>query len=892
MAEEYPDIPLEHSAGLGSGPAPRPSDRDLLDYYLGPTGIPDRVRSANQLLNPIAALEELGAQSAAAADPNLSPEDRRRAALAAALGTGLLAIPAARPLAKSLPAFRSIDDDAGRAVVETLTGASPDLADPARRQLLAGLGATAMLPGEGLFRATPPVREVSEQEADDLGAYLSAVSQGSPDVVLRAGVGDNGGPPLQDPARLSTGLYSPSLRAVQNLPQERGTYQQLRAQILKGGGKEEEIRFAGLDRMFASDESVTRQQLQEALQGRVDMVQLVEDRATGVLGDFADPNDSSQQEEMLGSFVDRNIDDYRERLLTEVLPESFESNSRPLRDVYDESVRQSQLTEEPNSILARMTGVSEIETGQRNVDALQAAIEQRGYTSIDDYLEDNPNARVDTFDGGLYDSVDDYRERGYDVDEEVYRGLEEDFFRMSPDERAEAAGYGFSFQPGDTQYARYMTPGLVDYRERRYAFTDPGGVTAPGELRGIPSGHFDRDETRNFVHTRSALGYTPGAGNPNTYVLGEVQSDTAQGLRNAYSQLPEETLEDRAVMAAASPLPGDITPEDWRQMQRMPDDYLPGLRGNVVEQLTFDPERPLTLEDFQSAVSLTQGVKRNRLAEADQRLRQELFVNTPERLAEQLNTGAIDQQTYDSIRPIVEEEFRRRMRDFENFARDPENTYELLTGTFIPDEVRDRIRRGEWLSEDEIQGLYSDGERAPVAVDLMQTLAQRGVNPDTYQALIASSRLLNRNTRSPQPYVGSTNRWVDFALKSELVNAANESVPYFAISNPDMVRRATYGSEEGQGEFYGRIVPLRLQNVLRRLDKDIVTAMDPDEARRLRSEGQVVLGPMSLETASGTESVIGINMTPELRRRILGEEGPGLSSYAKGGIVSLFANRA
>lgn len=887
MAEEYADIPVEHLLGLGSAPGPRPVDRDPLDYYLGPTGIPDRLRSVNELLNPIAALGDLGAQSAAAFNPDLSPEERRRAALAAALGTGLVAIPAARPLAKMLPAFRSVDDDAARAVVETLTGASPDLADPARRQLLAGIGATSvapLLPSEELFRATPPVREVTEEESSDLGSYLTAVAQGSPDTVLRAGIGDNGGPPLQDPARLSTGLYSPSLRAVQNLPQERGTYQQLRAQILKGGGKEEELRFAGLDRMFAPEDPVTRQQLQDALQRNVDMVGVVENRATGVLGDVYTP---AQEDEVFQVFYERNADDYRERVLNELLPQRVMEDTAPLREFYEEALRRSQLTEEPNPMLASLTGVSEIEHGERVVNELRESVAQRGYASIDDYMADYPEARVDV--GDVYDSVDDAVERMYDVGDETVSALSEDFYRMSPQEQVEAAGVGFSFDPGDTRYSEYMTPGLVDYRERRYAFTDPGAVLSPGDLRNIPRGHFEEDDIRNFVHTRSALGYTRGASRPNTYVLGEVQSDTAQGLRNAYSTRPEETLEDRAVLAMSSTMPGDITPEDWRQMQRMPDDYLPGLRGNVVEQLSMNPDSPLSLEDYQSAVALAQGDKRNRLMDAVVRLQADLD-SRDAKLLEQFELGLLDQRGYDQVARIWEEEKRRRVRDFENFIQDPDNTYSLLRGTFIPDEARDRILRGEWLSEEEIQALYSEGERVPPAVGMLQTLAKRGVNPDTYTALIASGRLLNESTRSAQPYVGSTNRWVDFALKSELVNAANEGVPFFAISNPDMVRRATYGSEEGQGEFYGTIVPQRLRNILRRLDSDIVTTTDAEEASRLRLEGRAVFGPLSLETADQTESVFGLNITPTLRQKILGEEGTGLSSYAKGGIVSLFPN--
>lgn len=131
-------------------------------------------------------------------------------------------------------------------------------------------------------------------------------------------------------------------------------------------------------------------------------------------------------------------------------------------------------------------------------------------------------------------------------------------------------------------------------------------------------------------------------------------------------------------------------------------------------------------------------------------------------------------------------------------------------------------------------------------------------------------------------------RWVDFALKSELVNAAKEGKGFFTISNPEMVRRMTYGSEEGQGEFYGKIVPQRLKNIVKKLDKDVVVEMDPEKARQMRFDGKTVLGPMRMETADGFEDVLGLTLTPKLRAEIL--EGKGLSSFAEGGIVTLMEN--
>lgn len=280
MAEEYPDIPVEHLLGLGSAPGPRSVDRDLdyyLDYYLGPTGIPDRLRSANELANPIAALGDLGAQSEAAANPDLSPEERRRAALTAALGTGLLAIPAGRALAKLLPAFRSVDDDAARAVVETLTGASPDLADPARRQLL---------PGERLIDEAPPPPRGDPADIDYDPPYGAADTDFGPadadtldpPDVPEALIGAEGAPALggapgtasRKPLIADEGpFFSTVLRAVDALPQERyGDTGDLLASLERSGARPDEIRALGLDEL-AFEGPITRSELRDRVSERL-----------------------------------------------------------------------------------------------------------------------------------------------------------------------------------------------------------------------------------------------------------------------------------------------------------------------------------------------------------------------------------------------------------------------------------------------------------------------------------------------------------------------------------------------------------------------------------------------------------------------------------------------
>ena len=140
---------------------------DMLDYYLGPTGIPDRLRAANEILNPIVAISDAG-QDLRRGD-YLGALTNTMAAAAPIVG-GRMAIKTARGLPSLAPRQY---DEATSALTETLTGVSApkpsDVTDMTRRQFLTGLaasgGAAAMGP-ELLKKAAPDiVRQVGPWES-------------------------------------------------------------------------------------------------------------------------------------------------------------------------------------------------------------------------------------------------------------------------------------------------------------------------------------------------------------------------------------------------------------------------------------------------------------------------------------------------------------------------------------------------------------------------------------------------------------------------------------------------------------------------------------------------------------------------------------------------------
>lgn len=742
----------------------------------------------------------------------------------------------------------------------------------------------------------PVSAEARDQAAMEMSEFLlagaapsvaRATTQGvDPAVVRMAGIGDNGGPPLEDKSRLSSGLYSPSLAAVRKVKQNAGTYGQLRSQILKAGGKEEELRFAGLDDMFAPDEKVTRQQLEDALGEGADMFTLTQSRATGTIGDQLDPYDSTTVDQLVYDYVQQNIDAEREYYRNEVMPDMASEQLISLQEY---------VTPADTPTLDQLTGVSSADLDARRLQMMEREVGRAGYNSIDEYLESFPDARVDPIQGVLYDSLDDAIERGFvgDLEEEAVRSLEETASLMEPEELAGSVGYDFGFDAGDTTYSEYMTPGITNYRENRYSFNDPAGILSVAKRRGLTSVHSfgDSGETPNVYHVRGGDASVMG-GTDNAYHIGEIQSDVGQGLRSlnraSVSPLPEETPADRALINLSKSDASTLTEKDWKQLQRMPSVGV-DLRGNVVKKMQLDPDlRPLELEDFQSAVVLAESGVGTRLDEAIDRLSEEHDEKLRKLEEVFASSDSFDPEQQGVMRRSLEEQNRRELREAIDFRLSSDRFKTVLLNTFVPTEVITRIENRDWLSDEEIGQLYSEGHRVPAAAELYQTLAQRNIDRDIFRKLVRAGDFKESTTRTPQPLVSSTNRWVDHALKSELVQAANSQKSFFTFSNPDMVRRMTDGSEEGQGKFYGAIVPQRLKNILQKLDKDVAFTKDYDEAQALRMQNKAVLGPVRLATSdTGDEIVYGLNLTPTLRRKIIGDEGPGLPNFRAGGIVSV-----
>ncbi len=215
--------------------------RKMLDNYVDDLNLerflPPNLRPAGQFvneMNPVNAMGSAMQDASVVFDPQQTAEARKRAALDMGLEMAMTLAPAALVRMGYLTAPAGLAETFGMSVDNAAENARGLISD-----------------------ATYAARSVAE--GDPRGVIEAFQRSGTPQSVSAASIGDNGGPPLDVvPARAE--LFSPSLRAAENLKQNKGTYEQMRGMLLKGGGKEAELEWSGMDRTFAG-KKVTKEEI-------------------------------------------------------------------------------------------------------------------------------------------------------------------------------------------------------------------------------------------------------------------------------------------------------------------------------------------------------------------------------------------------------------------------------------------------------------------------------------------------------------------------------------------------------------------------------------------------------------------------------------------------------
>jgi hypothetical protein len=105
---------------------------------------------------------------------------------------------------------------------------------------------------------------------------------------------------------VSPRLYSPSVRAAEGLPQEKGSYTQLKAWMLKNGAKAKEMEWTGADEAFEGRTDVTKQELVDYLTDNQNLLLTDRTTAKGVMRGSTDGRETREARE---TYVDGRLYD-------------------------------------------------------------------------------------------------------------------------------------------------------------------------------------------------------------------------------------------------------------------------------------------------------------------------------------------------------------------------------------------------------------------------------------------------------------------------------------------------------------------------------------------------------------------------------------------------------
>lgn len=737
---------------LGNGQARR---RALDEFVSGVERyIPPNLRPAAEFVaeaNPVQGM--MGAMEAGniVFDPEQTAEARRRAAVDMGVEMAMTLAPTA------LVRMGYLAAPAGLA--ETFATPATEALNQGARNLLSDV----TYAGRSVAQGDPQ----GVLEAFQRGGEAQSLSSASADDELRAAINQ-------------VQMYSPSLRAAENLKQNRGTYEQLRKMMLNEGAKADELSWSGADSVFKG-KKVTKQEIIDYLADNTNMVEEGTLSASGKIGSVApDPETLADQ------YVERMLENEIDYLRDEYIPNLIEDSEL--------FTRVSDADPEMLDEVSRRTGKSVDDLLNFHDDEyidLENSLRLRteGWI-VDEYYDVEEMARESLYDNAYYEASRDPEQ------------FMIDYLGMDPDDVGTV---------GDTQYSEYFPKGARNYRENIYSYTDPTGKIKDDILPN--ASHFDDNYDAIIGHTRTGefplVNDTGLATDRNALLVGELQSDVGQTIRK-YNRLPstyEELVARSAYNEAVDPYRSTENAARFNAERLLLDDEVRPYANQMFSKADLNAYNAHLREknDFDRTVPLTQFNDYKDMSEAD----------------------------YDAFQAWANENRIDKSRGRDTRVMD-ELASDLMAGNIEMSDVPIPMRKSmQEFIDARMNRRLAEQENIELRKQFNRIDPETGLGPEG-GALSTSL-----------PYVDKTPKWVDMMLRRNLFDAIKEGQEVMAVPNSEMVRKATYGSEEGQGAFYDEIVPKRFQDVVRRIDK---TAK---------------LEPMRIQTDTGVEDVAGLRLTPE-----------------------------
>lgn len=308
-------------------------------------------------------------------------------------------------------------------------------------------------------------------------------------------MGSNFGNLSTAPASAMPRPFSQALKSVRELKQDKGSYDQFRAALIKAGVKPDELQWTGADSTFKG-KKVTKDELEQFFLDASSS--LGEEVRVGNRSGYAPF--SSSPDALVDAYVERALPDEIAYYENELLPEALASNYGQVADLDADDLQR----------LSDNTGLS-----------LEELVERRGDYWVTDDLTDamDEDTAIQYFFGDPAELAEQsLRDTGY--------------YEASRDPvqfAQERLGLSEDDLYSNVEYSEYFPKGGQNYAERLYTYTDPTDRIDYNQLPG--QSHFSEQPDDGAFLGWARTADFPVKGGGTAYYLGEAQSDAGQTLR-------------------------------------------------------------------------------------------------------------------------------------------------------------------------------------------------------------------------------------------------------------------------------------------------------------------------------------------------------------------------
>jgi len=635
---------------------------------------------------------------------------------------------------------------------------------------------------------------------------------------------------LGNPIGALAELFSPSLKAANEITQDKGSYEQLRAMMIKNGAKADEMEWSGADEFFQGQKT-TRQEIADYLEANDPRLVPEVLEAEGVLGGSAPQAVGRVEREGLiqrtmeanPALVDEKINEALELELENVY--SNEDFGRNYIEPY--FIEDSEIPE-----MAANSG--------KTVDEFKDLMEDADYYSQNEdgsvsfFAENKKIKNTKLRDAALGKEILTHKYGGEDglnkhLEIEAYDYFSDYYVTDPPGFYAEFGGAPpGSLSQGNTEYSGYFPLGGDNYTEKLFQYRDPTGRIPIDQV--AKSSHFG-DSNYGTIYTTRQADYPVEGGGTARYI-GEIQSDPQQrfgegDVLNSYV----DTLNLAETKLIRNQIQDVMNQKEIAQRmlyEGMPDRDRARLG---YEASIYDLNKKLKLGD--------QGLLRNFLQDAiPAGVENADYGEIPlsgemTELQEQLVNAWVQTQPFRGSNWSTSNTAQYSVREYML-----DNDVDWLSSEFKTE--FDNVLESNLRRDDELFSLNGQLNKA------INSIPEEGLKSG--------------------PLMSSQNKWVDQAINQSILDAVNDpNIDYLTFPNDvEAIGKVggTSNPKEGTVSFYTRDVQNRLKKLLRKFDKNVPVEEVNIEPLEVGGDG------VSQFRRFPEFSSKGIKVTPEFREAV------------------------